>query len=47
MAECADKGLFFVQQNETDKKKWKICFWDLKTRNCDLFLIEFGENTQF
>ena len=29
-AECADKGLFFVQQNEADKKNWKICFWGVE-----------------
>jgi hypothetical protein len=29
------------------KKIVKFVFWELKTWNCDLFLIEFGENTQF
>ena len=29
-AECADKWLFFVQQNEADKKNWKICFWGVE-----------------
>ena len=46
-AECADKWLNFVQQNEADKKIGKFTFGELKIWNCDLFLIEFGENTQF